>query len=70
MLFTTSTSGASNAILYMDADKKVTFNPSTDTLKVGGKVYATGYYTETNDRYKLLRSDGGFATFTWSGQSG
>lgn len=53
ILFTTSTTASNGASIYIDSDSKITFNPSTNTLKSGGFVK-----NESSDAYALLGGGG------------
>ena len=64
-----NTSDVYNTYLYKSYDK-LTFNPSTSSLTVGGSVVASSFVKSGGTSQQLLRADGGIATFNWSGQSG
>lgn len=64
-----NTSSQYNTCLYKSYDK-LTFNPSTSSLTVGGSVVASSFVKSGGTSQQLLRADGGIATFNWSGQSG
>lgn len=64
-----NTSNQYNTCLYKSYDK-LTFNPSTSSLTVGGSVVASSFVKSGGTSQQLLRADGGIATFNWLGQSG